>query len=143
MTNAVKNLKPPTSFSQQVTLLKQRGLVITDEVEAKCFLEKVNYYRFSAYLLPYRSGEYYRTGVSFPTIKRLYEFDRRLRGLILSIFKPLEVMLRTTIAYHHSHTHGANGYYSPEAFAKVSYHERFLIEFERAVRWTTPPMGGS
>ena len=44
--------KPPTSLSDQIRLLQQRGLVISDGPKAEFYLAQLNYYRFAAYCLP-------------------------------------------------------------------------------------------
>ena len=46
--------KPALSFEQQIELLKNRGLSISDEERAKRHLSNVSYYRLSAYMLPYK-----------------------------------------------------------------------------------------
>ena len=46
-------LKPNLSISQQVALLQQRGLV-ADALLLASRLRNVGYYRFSAYLPPFR-----------------------------------------------------------------------------------------
>jgi len=76
------SLKPPTTYEEQIDILKHRGLIVPDENFAAEVLRNVNYYRFSAYLLPFRtdSGESYVVGTSFDRVYRVYEFDRRLRN---------------------------------------------------------------
>ena len=90
-----KPVKPATTFEEQLDLLKQRNLSIDNEKLALEFLGEVNYYRLSAYLLPFRklNSECYQEGTLFSTIYRLYEFDRKLRSLILAITEPIEIML--------------------------------------------------
>ena len=46
--------KPALSFEQQIELLKNRGLSISDAERAKRHLSNVSYYRLSAYMLPYK-----------------------------------------------------------------------------------------
>jgi abortive infection bacteriophage resistance protein len=41
--------KPPLSCSQQIDLLANRGLVVSNREQAEKFLNQINYYRFSAY----------------------------------------------------------------------------------------------
>lgn len=63
-------LKLPTTYHEQVSLLKNRGLIIADEEYAARVLQNINYYRFSAYLLPFRvlGSERYVPGTTFDRV---------------------------------------------------------------------------
>ena len=52
-------LKEPKNFDEQLTLIKGKGFIIPDGREQECikFLQKVNYYRLSAYFLPFRKKD--------------------------------------------------------------------------------------
>lgn len=129
-------LKVPTSFEQQVEILKGRKLIIEDETFALDVLSKINYYRFSAYLLPFKehTSECYKKGTCFNRVFRIYEFDRKLRNLILSAIEPVEVLLKTKIAYYHAHKYGSEGYIKPENFDRADRHARFVEEFNETVK---------
>ena len=75
------SVKPATTIDQQVTLLKGRGLVITDEVDAKATLRRISYYRLSGYLVEYKRPDgTYLPGTQLSTIYAIYEFDRHFRN---------------------------------------------------------------
>lgn len=75
--------KHPLSFDKQIELLNSRGLVVSDRVKAEKFLSQVNYYRFSAYCIPFEIKRHkFHSGATFERIQILYEFDRKLRFLI-------------------------------------------------------------
>ncbi|OPX90272.1 MAG: Abi-like protein [Pelotomaculum sp. PtaB.Bin104] len=128
-------LKPPTTFEEQIEILKSRGLVVENEACAYGILHKVNYYRLSAYLLPFQvyGSDSFRDGTRFNQIYRIYEFDQKLRNLILYAIEPIEVLLRTQLAYYHSHKYGSEGYINPVNFESIRRHERFIEEFNGAV----------
>ena len=134
--NQGQTLKPATTFEEQVKLLEQRGLIIADKEFALDVLSKVNYYRFSAYLLPFKNQDsnYYRDGVSFNRVYKIYEFDRKLRNLMLSAIEPIEILLKTQLAYYHAHKYGAEGFISPENFQNEDWHEKFILEFNQTVK---------
>ena len=134
--NQGQTLKPATTFKEQVELLEQRGLIITDKDFALDVLSKVNYYRFSAYLLPFKNQEsdFYGDKASFNSVYRIYEFDRKLRNLILSAIEPIEILLKTQLAYYHAHKYGAEGFISSGNFENEDWHERFIVEFNQTVR---------
>ncbi len=129
-------LKPPTTFEEQIERLQKRNLIIEDMEFALDVLSKVNYYRFSAYLLPFKqfSDGCYRHGASFNKIFRLYEFDRKMRNVLSSVIEPIEISLKTKIAYYHAHKYGAEGYTKFEIFERQDWHTKFMTEFSDAIQ---------
>lgn len=128
-------IKPPRTFAEQVQLLKQRGLILDDQFFVEQILSEANYYRLSAYLLPFKDPitGCYRPNIHFKTIYNIYEFDRKFRGLILSAIEPIEILLRTRIAYYHAHNYGPEGYMLADNFENKDYHIKFVAEFERII----------
>ncbi|MEE1272412.1 MAG: Abi-like protein, partial [Bacteroidales bacterium] len=49
--------KPPLKYTEQVNLLKSRGLIFADEQGAEKQLANISYYRLSAYMLPYKKKD--------------------------------------------------------------------------------------
>lgn len=99
--------KPYLTVPQQIALLKQRGMVIGDEAKAAEYLQRIGYYRLSAYWYPMRqrsgpSGEVvednFVRGTSFKEATDLYTFDSRLRLITMDALERLEVSLRTEVA---------------------------------------------
>ncbi|MCL1911873.1 MAG: hypothetical protein FWG13_06685, partial [Leptospirales bacterium] len=62
-------IKPSTTYQQQLEKLRSRGCIIRDEDYAIDVLSKINYYRLTAYFLPFKqSGESYNSGTDFQTV---------------------------------------------------------------------------
>ena len=55
MTIKIPYSKQLISFTDQITLLKQRGLILGDEVRALHLLQNISYYRLSGYWYPFIS----------------------------------------------------------------------------------------
>lgn len=105
--------KPLLTYQQQVDLLKARGLAVSNEPAALALLERVGYYRLSAYLYPFRdllpSGqanyphEYrastFQSGSTFGDASSLYWFDVGLRKVLGDGLRELELHLRAQLAY--------------------------------------------
>lgn len=92
----IKFNKPYSPFSDQIDLLEQRGLIIADKPKAIEFLEYVNYYRLSGYMLPFElSRHVFYHGTTFDQVKNLYLFDRNLRNLVMEALAVIEVFTRT------------------------------------------------
>jgi abortive infection bacteriophage resistance protein len=118
--------KQPTTFEEQVEILKSRNLIIEDKQEAINVLSRVNYYRLSAYMLTLKCGDRFRDGTRFSDIYNLYEFDKRLRNMCLNVLESIEIAFRTHISYYLSHKYGPTCYCNPEIFAcEHSYADMF------------------
>ena len=93
--------KSPTSFQEQVNILKRRGLIISDEKAAIEFLSHFGYYRLEAYALNFQSDKklhLFKIGTYFEEIIGLYRFDRELRLLLLDAIESFEISFRTSFA---------------------------------------------
>ena len=96
--------KPPLTYQQQIDLLIRRGLIIANQEKAEQFLTQVNYYRLSAYCVPFeRTRHQFHEDVTFEKIQQLYEFDRRLRFLIDEVLEVIEISFRTALSYYLTH----------------------------------------
>ncbi|MGR3221122.1 MAG: Abi family protein, partial [Candidatus Anammoxibacter sp.] len=62
---------------------RSSGLIIDLEDRAIDILQKVSYYRLSAFFLPFQTtSDRFNKGTKFDDIFNLYEFDRHLRGML-------------------------------------------------------------
>lgn len=128
-------VKKATTFSEQLEILKKRNCSIADEENALRFLNRVNYYRFTAYFLPYKKADgTYLEGTTFEKVYRIYDFDRRLRNLLLMAIERIELRFRTQIAYFHAHKYGPLGYLNAGNYNKKHDHVSFTKHLERAVK---------
>lgn len=90
------------SFSDQIALLKQRGLSFTDENKALHLLQNISYYRLSGYwypLLADKENHRFKPGSTFEAAYTIYKFDGELRKLIITELEKIEVAVRTQVAY--------------------------------------------
>lgn len=128
--------KGPKTFIEQLEILKGRNIIITDDGRAIDALRHINYYRLSGYMLPFKSSEEnaYNEGTSLERILRIYDFDHRLRNLLLSLLEHIEISARTSIAYHLAHTHGPLCYEERELFKNPDRHKKSLDAIEKSVQ---------
>jgi abortive infection bacteriophage resistance protein len=106
--------RPYLSFAEQVDLLKQRGMTVSDDARAARHLERIGYYRLKSYWFPFRetrtvtapSGkpvdevlEDFRPGSDFRHAVDLYVFDKRLRLLLTDAIERIEVAIRVDVAH--------------------------------------------
>lgn len=103
-------------FEEQLELLKKRNLIISNEKYVLTKLQHINYYRLSAYFLPFQypknseNKNKFLPKTTFEDIIKLYYFDTELRKIIFEAIEVIEIYLRTQIAYYHSKSYDAFGY---------------------------------
>jgi abortive infection bacteriophage resistance protein len=124
----MKYTKPPLTYQAQADLLIARGL-IADKADLVEKLRAVNYYRLSGYLYPFRNpDDTFHPGTTLDQVWRRYTFDRQLRLLVLDAIERVEVAVRTSLVYHHSHTYGAFGYMDGQTLPNLSKNEFTLLQ---------------
>ncbi|MEL0624312.1 Abi family protein [Marinomonas arenicola] len=102
--------RPWKSFKEQLNLLKQRGMSVTDNEAAISYLERVGYYRLSGYWYPFRQfsihqsprtkalqtnvSDQFHLNTHFSDAVEMYLFDKKLRLLVLDALERVKVVLR-------------------------------------------------
>ena len=83
--------KPALAVPALISLLKERGLAVTDLFFAARQLRNIGYYRLTGYMLPFQIGgtgndrHNFKSGTTFEQVIDLYIFDRQLRVLLLDV----------------------------------------------------------
>ena len=94
-------IKTCNSEQDLILLLKNRGLIITDEQKAINYLSNIGYFRLSAYLYPLlkepKENHLYKAGSTFDMALDMYRFDRKLRILLFNEIEKIEVAIRSTM----------------------------------------------
>lgn len=129
-------IKRPTTFQEQIELYRKRELHIEDSEYAENILQRINYYRLTAYGLTLKNPlveDEYVAGSSFNKMLSLYEFDRRLRLLLLGALETIEIAFRTHISYETAHKLGPLGYRDKDNFINEKYHQASLTELDSLI----------
>ena len=94
-------MKLHKSYTDQVALLKSRGLIIHDDSQAAKVLETVNYYRLSGYLPEFKKNgeDCYIDGLSFEKVLAIYHFDAKLTRVLMYALEDVEESLKTRFSY--------------------------------------------
>lgn len=130
----MKQLKVPTTYAEQMEILQQRNVQIEDETRCEEILRAINYYRITAYLLPFKLPDgKYEEGTRFSAAYQLYEFDRKLRNALFSALEEIEIYLRSRFAYFHVHKYGAEGYTEESNYSAQYRAERFSENLKREI----------
>jgi abortive infection bacteriophage resistance protein len=130
------DVKSFLSLEAQLDKICSRGCAVTDKNGAVAVLSHVNYYRFSAYFLPFKQADgSYKSGTTFAQVYGMYEFDRRMRGVIFQAVARIEVLMRSRIAYFHAETYGPLGYLEAQNYgSKWHNHTKFLSQLNNEIQ---------
>lgn len=134
-----RELKPPKTIEEQLVILRSRGLIIKNEEHAIDILKRVNYYRFTAYLLTFKNKDVVYPGTTFEKIYRHYEFDSKLRNLIMEIIEYVEIAFRSHIGYEIGHKYGPLGYEEAGNFRDQGNHSKFIKDLRRSILKSKDP----
>lgn len=101
------------TLDQQISLLKSRGMIISDIEKAKEVLLDVGYYRLGFYWFPFeiscppnqRRTHNFKIGANFDDAVKLYYFDYALRNILQKYITRIEVNFRTYLVYTISKTY--------------------------------------
>lgn len=122
--------KPAIDIQEQLELLKQRGLQIHCEQRAALLLRAVSYFRLTPYMRPFQapgdSTHQFLPNVKLKDLYDLYEFDRRLRLLVIDAIERIEVAVRAVISNHMGPAYGSHWYLKRSLFKNRFAHEKIL-----------------
>jgi len=109
--------KPSKTYTEQVEILRSRGMIIDDAPKAELALRHLNYYRLCGYWLPFEQDHAthtFKPGTRFESVIELYNFDRRLRLLLMDAIERIEVSVRGQWAHIMAQRHGPHSHLQPE-----------------------------
>jgi abortive infection bacteriophage resistance protein len=116
------DLKKALNSSEQLLLLRERGLKFEAVELSETFLRDNNYYRLNYYFKKCREGlETFTTVCHFEEIIDIYEFDKWMRISLLSILEPIEIKIRSNIAYNLGLKYGPGCFYNKGLFDLYFY----------------------
>src|SRR5690554_3077536 len=98
--------KKALMIAEQISLLKKRGLQISNPKLAAKYLSNISYYRLGEYWYVMQSDKLahtFKPNSKFEDVIALYNFDTELRLLLFDVIEKIEISLRTKLIYHLSH----------------------------------------
>jgi abortive infection bacteriophage resistance protein len=135
----MKYNKPAFDIQQQITQLKDRGLLIGDEAAAKYLLQNISYYRLEGYWWPMQADKRLHTfkpHSTFENVIAIYNFDRELRLLLFDVIERIEIGFRTKLIYHLSHEISAWWFEDAANFKNEVEHTETLLAIDRELNQT-------
>jgi abortive infection bacteriophage resistance protein len=122
----MKYSKVPFTPEEHITTLESRGLDITDKERTKKYLSNVGYYRLTGYMYHLQSEDgthHFKSGTSFNDVILHYQFDKKLRILILTYIERIEVALRAKLNDNYSLNHGFFWYAMYDLYEDKNQHD--------------------
>lgn len=126
--------KPALTIDQQIAQLCNRGMDINDTPLTEHYLSQINYYRLTAYWLPFESDHTthaFQPGTRFEQVLNLYIFDRELRLLVLDAIERIEVAVRTQLAYQLGYSYGSHPHLNSALFKKSWNHCKNISQLQK------------
>lgn len=95
------------TIDQQIQILKDRGLIISDELQARDYLLSNNYYNIiNGYSKPFlESKDKYISGATFDEISKLYFFDKEMKQTLFNAILDVEHHLKSIFTYRFAEAH--------------------------------------
>lgn len=97
-----ETIKKWLSIEDQIQLLKDRNLIIEDEIYSKNILSRISYYRLISYRFPFcneNDKNLFKDDAKFEDLVNLYNKDSKYQALLYQVLKEIEVLLRTQLIY--------------------------------------------
>jgi len=127
--------KPHRTFAEQIELLKNRGMKISNEDTAIQWLQRVSYYRLKGYWWAMQDDvvnhHFPKNKWDFQDVIDRYRFDEELRAIIFRSIESIEVALRTKLIYYMSKDHGGLWYLDANLTADHSWHRKHLLHLQK------------
>ena len=115
--------KPAYTLSNQIELLKDRGMLFRNEITASHCLSTISYYRLKGYWWDMQEDytlHNLKPNTYFEDIVDRYNFDRHLRLILFDAIERIEIALRTKMIYHLSIRYGGLWYLDASLFENTT-----------------------
>jgi len=128
----------PKTPTQQVGILKRRGLTINDPNFAREKLSAKNYYNVinafkDLFVITSIPEDQYKPGSTFEEIFSLYTFDTRLKNLILKYILIIEQELKTYVAREVADLYNSSPYFYDACFTKDKNEKKNVIKMQENI----------
>lgn len=127
------------TLDEQIEILKNKGLVITDVDKAKSILFRENYFFLSGYrhlfMKRYRDSKFIE-GTTFEELYSTFLFDRKLRNIMFKYILVIENNIKSIVSYQLSRKYGIreSEYLNPDNYVEDPCKERQLKDILNKMR---------
>ncbi len=109
------------TLDEQIAILREKGLVINDEIKTKEILFRENYFFISGYrhlfMRSVKDGQFL-PGTTFEELYAMFTFDRKIRNIMFKYILIIENNIKSIISYQLSKKYGykEKDYLNPKNF---------------------------
>jgi abortive infection bacteriophage resistance protein len=121
--------KPALQTAEHISLLKERGLEVLDEVDFHRAIDEIGFFRLLGYVVPFQAKKdsySLKAGTTDQLILRHYRFDRSLRFAVMKAVETIEVAMKATICNTTVMAFGPHWYLEPAHFNRRDHHQKVL-----------------
>lgn len=117
------------TLEEQVEILKEKGLIISDCEKARDILFRENYFFLSGYrrlfMISYKDKEFIK-GTTFEELYAVFIFDRKIRNMMFKFILIIENNIKSIMSYTLSKKYGIRekNYLEPKNFTQDEYRTR-------------------
>ncbi len=127
------------TLDEQVSILRNKNLIIDDEAYAKDILLRENYFFINGYRYVFMKSNTERKfidGANFREIYALFNFDRQLRNILFKNILILENNVKSIMAYELSRKYGfkEKNYLNPNNFTKDPKRNRQVNDLLKKIK---------
>lgn len=135
------------TIDEQIQILKDKGLIITDEDQTREILLRENYFFLSGYRHLFLDGIKSRTfkkGTDFRELYAMFNFDRQLRNIVFKNLLIIENNMKSIFSYQLSKNYGfkEKDYLKPSNFNTSSEKTRQVNDLLRKIKRQIRVNGG-
>ena len=121
------------TITEQIALLKSRGMLMKDEQTAALYLNHISYFRLKGYwwdMQTDRINHIFALNSYFEDVIARYNFDRQLRLILFDAIEFIEIALRTKLIYHLSQAYGGLWYLDENIVTDKTKHQDCLTDLQ-------------
>ena len=125
--------KAPRTITEQIALLKTRGMLMKDEQKAAFYLGHISYFRLKSYwwdMQTDRVNHIFAPNSYFEDVIARYNFDRQLRLILFDAIELIEIALRTKLIYHLSQAYGGLWYLDDSIVMDKTKHQDCVADLQ-------------
>jgi len=125
--------KVSRTITEQIALLKSRGMLMKDEQTAAFYLGHISYFRLKGYwwdMQTDRINHIFAPNSCFEDVIARYNFDRQLRLILFDAIEFIEIALRTKLIYHLSQAYGGLWYLDENIAMDKNKHQDYLADLQ-------------
>jgi len=121
------------SIDEQIEILENKGLTISDKESARIILLKENYFFLSGYrhiFMRQNKDSKFIAGTTFDELYAMFLFDRKIRNIFFKNILVVENNVKSLLSYQLSKKYGfkERDYLNPDNFTKDSMRERQVAD---------------